>query len=351
MADTRRKEILTGPDSFSLQTVCQTVVKILKAHTHSAALVWFTLLERLGGGRDVCWPSWATLQKDTGLSRRAVVYALRELEEAGLVVTTRNFRRQVNGYELLPLTSAKECTPPVQRSAPLPVQSVAPGTKRKKNGAEGQRNETNVAPSRGSETPGADREAQQYGQGLPSITPTATPEGTAAAVASILAGWAEAELPVSANSRADLMKLVPPFLEEKGLSPTAFTLYFNEQILPRLLDRASSRPFFAHKGTRKPLGPGWLFLADAEGDYHIAMVDQGDYGGELPPPPPPTPEEMAKEAAAWEAKYAADGEALSREADVERARKFKALGITLSAEEEALLDQHEAEKPAEGEAA
>jgi hypothetical protein len=74
--------------------------------------------DRLGGS---CWPSLATIASEAGANRRSVLYALRELENAGLLERKRRGGHAPTCYRLvLPQAEAKEGAhifpQPVERS-------------------------------------------------------------------------------------------------------------------------------------------------------------------------------------------------------------------------------------------
>lgn len=98
----------------------------------SAKLTLLALADRVNKDSDFsCFPSLATLCKDTGLSRRCVIYALNWLIAEGLVSRTRQYRpdgfQRSNAYRLHvvsgvqnlhPSQGCKPCTPGVQTLHP-----------------------------------------------------------------------------------------------------------------------------------------------------------------------------------------------------------------------------------------
>ena len=84
-------------------------VRGLRRISANAKLVMFTLASRVNDYNE-CWPSVASLADDTGLSRRAIFNALRELTDQGLIERTDVGKKT-------PLTRLTMCQPGAQ-SAP-----------------------------------------------------------------------------------------------------------------------------------------------------------------------------------------------------------------------------------------
>ena len=67
----------------------------------SAKLVLMILADHHNGQTGACFPSYETLRKETGLSRRTVIRARQELSEKGLVpILERGGGRRSNRYDI-----------------------------------------------------------------------------------------------------------------------------------------------------------------------------------------------------------------------------------------------------------
>ena len=72
----------------------------------STKLVAVAIASHAGASSGLAWPSLATLPHETGLSRRQVVYSVRDLERGGHLTVTRLRLGKVNTsnrYRLLPM--------------------------------------------------------------------------------------------------------------------------------------------------------------------------------------------------------------------------------------------------------
>jgi hypothetical protein len=86
-------------------------------------LAVYVALCRHANRADQCWPSYATIAKETGMSRRKVIYEVKKMERLQIIEVKRN-RHTSNVFTLLdtgaphaPLTSAHGA-PPSARRAP-----------------------------------------------------------------------------------------------------------------------------------------------------------------------------------------------------------------------------------------
>lgn len=102
-----------------------------------AKLVLFAIVERMGEGKDKSWPGYMRLAKDTGCSRRAVIYAVENLVEQHMIEVTRGRKAESgkrgtsNRYRLgsgakIALQRCKDCTTTSAKIAPPAVQNLHP---------------------------------------------------------------------------------------------------------------------------------------------------------------------------------------------------------------------------------
>jgi hypothetical protein len=92
--------------------------------TGGAKILLAVITDRIGNNTD-CWPGFRTLAKDTGLSKPAVIAAVRQLETKRELQIERRGRGKVNHYHLV--KSGQECLPPSMRQSgkeSLPVDKV-----------------------------------------------------------------------------------------------------------------------------------------------------------------------------------------------------------------------------------
>lgn len=80
-------------------TIPNSVVKMTKTIGTDALALWVYLRYRTNGESGVAFPSYTTIQKDTGLSRNKVAKCLTILEENGILYRERRFANS-NTYEL-----------------------------------------------------------------------------------------------------------------------------------------------------------------------------------------------------------------------------------------------------------
>jgi len=93
----------------------------------SAIRVGLALAGRLNGQTGQLNPSSSQLQQDTGLSRRAVTYAVKDLEDAGLILAMRSKGRgHTTRYQLIPKEKVQDAAPINEERTGQKVQSAAP---------------------------------------------------------------------------------------------------------------------------------------------------------------------------------------------------------------------------------
>ena len=75
---------------------------VFRELSSDAIKVW-CVLEWHAGRKRVCWPSWLTLQEETGLSLRKLSRALKELKVRRFVATTNQGKQGGGHYNIYSL--------------------------------------------------------------------------------------------------------------------------------------------------------------------------------------------------------------------------------------------------------
>jgi hypothetical protein len=114
--------------------------------TLGSRLVLLVLADYADEDGGSCWPSVATIARESLLSERQVQYCLRHLEQLGEIEVAKGGGRRSNRYRVLmgrgansaPVRGAVDCTPGVQPIAPdppidPPVKKTLAATPRKRN--------------------------------------------------------------------------------------------------------------------------------------------------------------------------------------------------------------------------
>ena len=80
-------------------------------------LAAYVALCRYANQDSECWPSYSTIAKGTGMSRRKVIYEIQKMERLGIIAVER--AQHTSNVFILLDTSAQHAPPPSAQHAPL----------------------------------------------------------------------------------------------------------------------------------------------------------------------------------------------------------------------------------------